>query len=63
MLAESPVIIQSSYLENVNRHPAGCSTSTQTNVAWGSFSNDVPHAREFLGSQTEVIDEKGDSQL
>ena len=27
------------------------------------FTNQVPHAREALGSQTEVIDEKGDSEL
>ena len=41
----------------------GCFTSTQANVAWGTFSNHVPHAREVLGFQTEVIDKEGDSEL
>ena len=27
------------------------------------FINQVPHAREALGSQTEVTDEEGDSEL
>ena len=27
------------------------------------FTNQVQHAREALGSQTEVIDEEGDSEL
>ena len=27
------------------------------------FTNQVPHAREALGSQTEVIDEESDSEL
>ena len=36
---------------------------TQANVARGSLSNHVPRAREILGTQTEVIDEEGDSKL
>ena len=27
------------------------------------FANQVPNAREALGSQTEIIDEEGDSEL
>ena len=41
----------------------GYFTSTQANVARGSFSNHVPLAREILGTQTEIIDEEGDSEL
>ena len=41
----------------------GWFTRTQANVAWGTFSNHVPHAREVMSSQTEVIDKEGDSEL
>ena len=40
----------------------GCFTSKQANVARGSFSYHVPHAREVLGTQTKVIEED-DSEL